>query len=65
MVKFWGRPPKGGRPHEGVKYKIFVFNKLIFFVVSLTSLQLTTSIAPMQIMAQNTCSGVRKCLWGV
>ena len=31
MVKFWGRPPKGGRPHNGVKYKIFVFNKLIFF----------------------------------
>ena len=29
MVKMWGRPPKGGRPHNRVKYK--VFGKLLSF----------------------------------
>ena len=28
-MKFWGRPPKGGRPHNRVKYK--VFGKLLSF----------------------------------
>ena len=42
-----------------------VFFYFIFLFVSSTRLQVTTSTAPMQIMAQNACSGARKPLRGL